>query len=163
MYCSVLYFTVLLCCTALYCTALYCTWYCTVLYNNTAVHASCFLQHQPWRPVTCLSLFNLRHPGISHHPHPEGERFMYLPNALVLPIGQLFSSGGRSFLALSAAGHDGRPRVHYAQVWAPAGLRGACSGYLKSRNLASNRGIASRRATANQAHGKPTIFGKRRC
>ena len=42
-----------------------------------------------------------------------------------------------------------------AQVWAPAGLRGPCSWTSKSRELASNHGIAFRRARANQAHGKP--------
>ena len=44
------------------------------------------------------------------------------------------------------------------QVWVQAGLRGACSGRSKLRNLASNHGIAFRRAIANQAHGKPTNY-----
>ena len=65
----------------------------------------------------------------------------------------LFSSGRGSFLALSAAGHAGGPRVLTAPVWAPAGLRGACSGRSKSRELESNHGIAFRRARASQAHG----------
>ena len=42
-----------------------------------------------------------------------------------------------------------------AQVWVPAGFRGACSGRSKPRNLASNRGIGFRSARANQAHAKP--------
>ena len=41
------------------------------------------------------------------------------------------------------------------QVWAPTGLRGACSGHSKLRNLASNHGTAFRRVTANQAHRNP--------
>ena len=40
---------------------------------------------------------------------------------------------------------------------APAGLRGACSGLSKSRELACNHGIAFRRARATQDNGKPTI------
>ena len=42
-----------------------------------------------------------------------------------------------------------------AQVWVPAGLLGAYSGRPKARNLASNRGIAVRPASANQAHANP--------
>ena len=42
-----------------------------------------------------------------------------------------------------------------AQVWVPAGLRGACSGRSKLRNLASNHGIAFRSARPNQAHANP--------
>ena len=34
----------------------------------------------------------------------------------------------------------------------------ACSGHSKSRELASNHGIAFRRAIANQAHGNPDIY-----
>ena len=78
-----------------------------------------------------------------------------------------FFSGRGSFLALSAAGHAGGPRVITAQVWAPAGLRGACSGLSKSRELASNHGIAFRRPRANQAHRKPRTvifsFSTSRC
>ena len=66
-------------------------------------------------------------------------------------------SGHGSFLALSAAGHAGGPRVLTAKVWPPDGLRGACSGRSKSRELASNYGIAFRRARANQAHGNPKM------
>ena len=42
-----------------------------------------------------------------------------------------------------------------AQVWAPAGLRGARSGHSKSRELASNHGIALRRGRASQDNGNP--------
>ena len=59
-----------------------------------------------------------------------------------------------SFLALSAPGHAGGPPVHWAQVWVPGGLRGACSGCSKSRNLASNHGVALRGARAEQDIGK---------
>ena len=38
---------------------------------------------------------------------------VYVPNALFRDIGNLFSSGRGSFLALSAAGHAGGPRVHH--------------------------------------------------
>ena len=40
------------------------------------------------------------------------------------------------------------------QVWVPAGLRGACSGRSKSRNLASDHGVAFRGARAEQDSGK---------
>ena len=41
------------------------------------------------------------------------------------------------------------------RVWVPAGLRGACSGRPKSRNVLSNHGIAFRPARTNQAHATP--------
>ena len=63
-----------------------------------------------------------------------------------------FSSGRGSFLALSAAGH-----VHLAQVWAPAGLRGARPGRSKWGELVSNHGIAFRRARASRDNGKKTF------
>ena len=70
---------------------------------------------------------------------------------IVLHIGHHFSAGRGSFLALSAAG---RARVYTtAQVWVPAGPRGACSGRSKSRNLASNRGKAFVPARAKQDDG----------
>ena len=42
-----------------------------------------------------------------------------------------------------------------AQVWVQAGLRGACSRSSKSRELASNHGIAFRRARAEHDNGTP--------
>ena len=44
-----------------------------------------------------------------------------------------------------------------AQVWVPAGLRGAHSGRSKSRDVASDHGIAFPQARANQIHGSPQI------
>ena len=62
----------------------------------------------------------------------------------------------RVFLALSAVGHAvGGGSVHYTQVWAPAGLRGARSGRSKSRRAGSFRGIVFRRARAKQDDGNP--------
>ena len=43
------------------------------------------------------------------------------------------------------------------QVWVPAGLRGACSGSSKSRNLANSHGIAFRPARASQDNGEPVF------
>ena len=43
-----------------------------------------------------------------------------------------------------------------AQVWVPGGLRDACCGRSKSRNLASIHGVAFRGARAEQGNGKPT-------
>ena len=74
-----------------------------------------------------------------------------------------FSSGIHLF-SLSVAGLFSRSRLRgmqgtrphaTVQVWVPAGLRGACSGRSKSRNLASNDGIALRPARANQARANP--------
>ena len=45
-----------------------------------------------------------------------------------------------------------------AQVWGSGGFRSACSGPSKSRHLASNHGVAFRRARAEQENGKPTCF-----
>ena len=65
-----------------------------------------------------LPLFNLRHPGISSQLHPEGEpsititKFTFSPNTL-------FSPGGGSFLALSAAGHAGGSREHHGASVVP--------------------------------------------
>ena len=73
-----------------------------------------------------------------------------------LHIVKLFSYGRGSFLVLSAAGDAGGLRVHTAQVWAPAEVRGTCSGRSKSRNLASNHGVAFRGVRAEQDDGKPT-------
>ena len=43
-----------------------------------------------------------------------------------------------------------------AQVWVPDGLRGACFGRSKSRNLASNHGVAFRGDRAEHDNRKPT-------
>ena len=75
-------------------------------------------------------------------------------------MAKFFPSDRGSFLMLSAGGHAGRPRVHTALVWAPAEVRSAYSGRLKSRNPASNPGIVFRRAIANKAHGKPIISSR---
>ena len=61
---------------------------------------------------------------------------------------KLVSFGLGSFLTLSAAGRARGPPVHHGASVGPAWVRGACSGHSKSRNLASNRGIAFRPARA---------------
>lgn len=71
------------------------------------------------------------------------------------PHRHFFISRPGCFLALSAAGHGGGPRVHTAQVLAPAEPRDTCSGRSKPRNLASNRGGAFRRDRAKQDNGNP--------
>lgn len=47
-----------------------------------------------------------------------------------------FSGGRGCVVALLAAGDAAGPRVHYAQIWAPAGPGGAYSGRSKSHELA---------------------------
>ena len=58
--------------------------------------------------------------------------------------------------ALGCKARRGARLYTTAQVWVPGRLRGACSGRSKSRNLASNHGVAFRRAKAEQDNGKPT-------
>ena len=41
-------------------------------------------------------------------------------------------------------------------LWVPGGLRSACSGRSKLRNMARNHGVAFRGARAEQDNGKPT-------
>ena len=74
-----------------------------------------------------------------------------------LHIDSLFFSGRGHFLALLAAGHAGGPRVHYGARLGPAGLRGACSGHSKSRELGHFHGIAFRRGRAKQVHENPEV------
>ena len=51
------------------------------------------------------------------------------------------------------------PRLYTtAQVWVPGGLRVACSGRSKSRNLASDRGVAFRGARARAKQWKNPHF-----
>ena len=44
------------------------------------------------------------------------------------------------------------------QVWAPAEVRGTCSGGSKSRKLPSKHGICFRPPRANQVYGNPKHF-----
>ena len=76
----------------------------------------------------------------------------------------VFCSGKQNF-SLPDAGLFSRCRLRgtqggrlytTAQVWIQAGLRGACSGRSKSRNLGSNHGVAFRGARAERDNGKPT-------
>ena len=104
-------------------------------------------------------LFNLRHP--------------WDPKSNHIPKGNLVPSTKRTFFAehkktsLPGTGLVSRSRLRgtkgphlytTVQVLIPAGLRGACSGRSKSRNLASNRGIAFRPARANPVYATPKIF-----
>ena len=59
------------------------------------------------------------------------------------------------FLRSRLRGTQGGRLYTTEQDWALPGLRGACPGRSKSRELASNREIAFRRGRAHQAHGNP--------
>ena len=72
----------------------------------------------------------------------------------------MHSFGTSATCSRPAAGHFSRSRLRgtqggrvytTAQVSAAAGPRDVCSGRSKLRDLASNRGIAFRRARANEA------------
>ena len=60
--------------------------------------------------------------------------------------------------ALGGGARRGAAGTLRRKAWGPAGLRGASCGRSKSRDPASNHGIAFRPARAKQAHGKPTNF-----
>ena len=105
-------------------------------------------------------LFNLRH----HRDYMSttSRRGILYTGTMVLCIKmtffrntKLFSYDSRPLLALSAAGSQGTRLYTTVQVWIPPGLRGACYGFSKSRNPASNYGIAFRPARVNQAHANP--------
>ena len=72
-------------------------------------------------------------------------------------IGNLFSSGRGSFLALAAASTQGGRVYTMPHIWDPGGLRGACSERSKSRRAGSSRGIVFRPAKAKQVQGNPTL------
>ena len=82
----------------------------------------------------------------------------------VLRIYKIVCSSGIQNFSLPAAGIFSRSRLRgtqearlytTVQVWVQIGLRGACSGRSKSRNLASTQGIAFRPARASQDNGNP--------
>ena len=71
-------------------------------------------------------------PGISRHTHPEGEPCIYVSiDVCFWPFGIFFSSSRGSFLVLLAPWHAGSPPGPRTQVWAPAEVRGTCSGGSK--------------------------------
>ena len=97
-------------------------------------------------------------PEISSQLHPEGEACttMCIPNCLFFPEYVYFSPPVASLFSRSRLRLTQGARVYTtAQLWAPAGLRGTCSQRSESRNMASNRGEASRPARAKQTHGNP--------
>ena len=73
--------------------------------------------------------------------YPAYTTFLFPPRAFSRALWLRGTQGGRLYTTV--------------QVFVPAGLRGACSGRSKSRDLASNHGIAFRRPRAYQAHGNP--------
>ena len=74
--------------------------------------------------------------------------------------------GGIRNFSVPAAGLFSRSRLRgtqggrlytTAQVWIQAGLRGACSGRSKSRNLGSNHGVASAELEPSETMENPHI------
>ena len=55
-------------------------------------------------------------------------RYTYVHLCVFSPFGIFFLSGRGSFLVLSAPWHTGSPPGPHTQVWAPAEVRGPCSG-----------------------------------
>ena len=67
----------------------------------------------------------------------------------------LFSGARGSFSRSRLQGTQGGHLYTTAKVWVPGGLHGASSGRSKSRNVASDHGVAFRGARAEQDDGKP--------
>ena len=97
----------------------------------------------------------MRHP-VGTTPLPGGDPCMRMYEMHLFCETHFFSSGNAYFLALSATGHAGGPPVHWTQAWVPDGLRGACSGRSKPRNLTSNHEVDFRRARTEQDNEKTT-------
>ena len=76
------------------------------------------------------------------------DAFFYICTLSPVLVG-LFSSSRQR-------GTQGARLYTTVQVWVPGGLRGACSGHSKSRNLARKDGVAFGGASAEQDNGKPT-------
>ena len=115
--------------------------------------------------VDCLCVCVLCVPRVREYglvredqPHPEGN-LAYVRMCIFtffFAEYEAFRFRSRVFhRALGMRGMQGTRLYTTLQVWVPGGLRGACSGRSKSRNLASHHGIAFRRARADQANGNP--------
>ena len=112
--------------------------------------------------VTCVSLFNFRHPRDATSPTSRrGTLFYYstyvhMYQCVFFHICTLFPASVGLFLRSRLRGTQGARLYKTVQVWAPAGLHDACSGRLKSLNLACNHGVPFRGARAKQDNGKHT-------
>ena len=72
--------------------------------------------------------FQLASPtGFQLNTHPEGGPCIYI-DVIFWPFGIFLCSGLGSFLVFSAPWHAGSPPGPLTQVWAPAEVRGTCSG-----------------------------------
>ena len=63
----------------------------------------------------------------------------------------------RPLVVSRALGCGAGPRVHHAQVWVPAGLRGARSERSKARDAINSHGIAFRLAEPRRAMETPQL------
>ena len=84
-------------------------------------------------------------------------------SALFSTFARLSTAPAGLFSRSPLRGTQGARLYATAQVWVPAGLRGACPGRSKSRDLAINQGIAFRGARAEQYNGKPVSAIVLRC
>ena len=87
--------------------------------------------------------------------HPPGQLHAYVPHARFLHIFMPGSVGLGRFSRCRLRGTQGARVYTTAQVWGPAGLRGARSGRSKSRDPASNQGIAFRLAESRRTLETP--------
>ena len=130
--------------------------------NNTVECVACSSQFPMFPPtqtvtvlpVACPFLKTCVTPGISRHPHPEGESC-----TTTVFTNLFFSKSAR--LSRAPVGLFSRSRLRdtqggrlYTTAQVPGVFCGACSGRSKIAK-SSNHGVAFRKARAEQGHGNP--------
>ena len=83
--------------------------------------------------------------------------YVYVQNVPFLHIFELFSGGHGSFSQSRMRSTQGARGYPMAQVWAPSGHRGACSGRPKSSKLFFFQGIAFRGAETSRSVETPKM------
>ena len=101
-------------------------------------------------------LCNLRHPRDLKSTTSRRGTLYYVPILWLFTFARFFPALVGIFSRSRPRGTQGGRLYSTGQVWVPGGLRGACSGRSKSRNMAINHGVAFRGARAEQDYGKPT-------
>ena len=109
--------------------------------------------------MSMLHLFNCDTPGMSSQPHPEGDPGMHMYQMRCFCSFETVSipTAGVSSCSRLRGTHEGRGYTRRKVGLWPVSVTRACSGCSKARELASNHGIAFRRARASQENGNPTV------
>ena len=126
--------------------------------SNTAAHKLHVSSNISCVCATCVSLFNFRH--LRDFTSPTSRRGTLLllctNHVSFSDILNLFLRRPWVFSRTVGCGHEGGPPVYHGGSLSPGPLRGACSGRSRSRNLASNHGVALRGDRVEQDDGEPT-------